>query len=386
MKFMKKITSLLCLFLLLGTAFADTQSAIFNRTVKHLDQGGLHFQFQNMENLDKQFHFLLDFAGKANINDPMQQMVFKNVLSVLNVLNFKDIQAIGSSTVRLQKNLYANKLFVAISPNASGAICALPAQTNVNFQFAANLPANTLLAMGAYLDWNNFVKTFEKVQETREMIQSAAMMFEQSLGLKLQDAAADISGEFFGALYRGKKKDELHFAIAVPDKNELIKNLAVKNLGTMLRRYNDGSFSFEMPTAASSFGSGITIYFSQKRVYIYNSNAPLNELFNTNGKMRKLSAVNPQIFGILNNINGNSYMVCNINPKDFNSKLTSHNYQYASVSKFFTDGCLVDAKSSFNLQDVSEYSPILEMLPELQEMLNDDDDNPPLTNQPAMSL
>ena len=79
-----------CLFLFGCTAIlcgADSQAKIFDRTVKYIDRGGLYFHYQNTEDLSAQFNALLDVFGKTYVNDPLQQMIFKNVLTFLTKCN-----------------------------------------------------------------------------------------------------------------------------------------------------------------------------------------------------------------------------------------------------------------------------------------------------------
>ena len=77
----KKIFSVFITLFLCGSVFADTQKETFNRTIKYLDEGGLHFQYQKLENLDAQLRFLLDICSKANLNDPNQGMLYKKFLA-----------------------------------------------------------------------------------------------------------------------------------------------------------------------------------------------------------------------------------------------------------------------------------------------------------------
>lgn len=365
---LKKINIVLSV-LLLGTAvFAGNQREIFNRTVKHLDEGGLALQYQNLENLEKQLITLLDIGSQSQANDPMRQMMLKNLFTVIKTMNFNDFQAIGSSSKRIAPDLYANKFFLTVKPDAAGALCALPAKKNMRFRYAADLPGNTVFAAGAYLDWNNFLKTLEKNAQSKEEINNFSVMFEQLAGVKMQAVAESLAGEFFGAVYRGNKKNEFHFIAMIPDRKDVFKSLAVRYFGPALKRYSDGSFSWEMPVAASDFGSGITVYFAQKQVVIYNSNAPLSQLLNGKGQLKRLSALQPRLFSFLNNFSGSSFMVLNLNPRDFADDAPARTYSCVSVCKYMPDGYLTEALSNFNLQNISEYAPLFKMLPDLNKL------------------
>lgn len=372
-KMLKKIAAVLSMLLFGSVVFAGNQREIFNRTVKHLDMGGLNLQYQNLENLDEQITALLDVCGKAYVHDPMQQMILKNMLAVIRTMNFSDLQAVGSSSKRVASDLYVNKFFLTVNPKASGTLCALPAGKNVRFRYAADLPFNTVFAIGAYLDWNNFFKTFERSFKDKAEINNFSVMFEQLTGVKMQVMAENLAGEFFGAVYKGNKKNELHFIAVIPDRKDVLKTLAVKYFGPALKKYSDGSFSWEIPVAASDFGNGIRVYFVKNQVFIYNSNAPLAQLLNRKGQLRRLSALHPRMFSLLDNINGNSFLVLNFNTGDFAADVTARTYRYVSVCKFMPDGYLVDALSNFNLQNLGEYTPLMEMLPDVHELLGDDE-------------
>lgn len=377
---LKKFSFIVALFLFCGTAFADTQKETFDRTVKYLDAGGLHFQYQRLENLDVQLRFLLDFCGKANVNASEQQFIYKNFLSALSMIDFNDFQAIGSSTKKLKNNLYANKFFLAVKPQMAAKL-----NRNVKMRYCANLPVNTIFASGAYFDFAETFAVFEKTFKNNQEFNNFAVMFEQTFGVSAKALAANITGEFFGAVFNGKKNKEKHFLAVIPDNSGMLKNLAARYFGPALRRYNDGSFSWEMPVAATEFGSGVTVYFANKKVVVYNSNAPLKKLFNNDGSVQRLAAAKPDVFGFLSDIRGISYIVINLDVRDICPEGPARNYSYCAFSSYKSDdGYLVDGRSNFNLQDVSEYNSILKILPELQEMFNENE--PAEKNPPPMPL
>lgn len=361
----KKISSVVTAVLICSSVFANSQKELFDRTAKHLDMGGIHFQYQNLENLDEQLHFLIDFCEKTMSNTPSQQMAIKKLLNTLKTLNYKDLQAVGSSTVKLSPTLYSNKFAVTVAPGTAGTLNSLQSRKNFKFRYGRNLPAETILAYGAYWDWNNFYSDLEKSFPDKELFKNYSLMAEQMLGVKLQALAANITGEFFGTLCRGAKPEQMSFAIVIPDSNNLLKQLAVKYLGPTLKQYNDGSLLWTMPVAASDFGSAVNVYFARRQVFIYSGNAKLSELLNTSGSKTKLSAVNPAIFGFLNNIEGSSFMVSNFNPKDFNKQTDSKSYQCGSVCQVTPDGCLVSAKTNFNMHNIIEYKPLLDIITEM---------------------
>ena len=368
----KKIFSVFITLFLCGSVFADMQKETFNRTIKYLDEGGLHFQYQKLENLDAQLRFLLDICSKANLNDPNQGMLYKKFLAALSKINFNDFQAVGSSTKRLKENLYANKFFLAVNPETAGANAAVKFNKNVKMQYCGTLPVNTVFAFGVYCDFAETFAIAEKNFKNNQDFKNNVIMFEQMFGIKAKDFAANVSGEFFSAVFNGTKKNEKHFLSVIPDNKGILKKLATRYLGPALIRYKDGSCSWEMPVAATDFGSGVTVYFAEKKVIVYNSNAPLKKLFNNDGSVQKLASAKPEIFGYLPNIEGMSYLVINLDVADFCPSAAKRNYSYCSfVSCKRGDGYLVDGRSNFNLLDVNEYAPIIEMLPELQDVLTE---------------
>ena len=374
---MKKLLTflMLCGAMLLR---AESQEELFERTVKHLDKGGLTFQYQNLENLNKQVASLLDIFSKTYVNDSTQQMIFNNVLMLVNSMKFDDLQSFGSSTKQLAPRLYANKLFTAVKPQAVGTLCALSGKNNVKFAIGSELPASTIFALGAYMDWNNFFSVIERSFANKNEFNNFMLMFEQSVGIKVPELMKNCTGEFFGGIFKGNKKKELHFVAVIPDNQGKLKLLAQRYLGAALRQNKNGSATFEMPVAASDFGSGVTVLFVQNKVCIYNSNAPFYTLLKCGAKGRKLADSVPQIFGMLKNVAGNSYIVMNLDVKDIDSSLDSHVYRYGAVCNYIDNGYFVSGRSDFNLQDVSEYVNLFGLLPSLN---NDSTNVIPVTGQ-----
>ncbi len=374
-----KIIKNICIFLFFcgcscGLCGADSQQKIFDRTVKYLDRGGLYFHYQNTEGLAEQFSALLDVFGKTYINDPVQNMVLKNVLTFLNALKLDELQAFGSSNKQVGKNLYANKLFAAVKQTSDGMLCALPGRKNVSFSSFAALPENTVIGMGAYWDWSNFYSVMHKNYAKDENFKSVVMMLEMNTGVKMPDLMRNISGQYFAGIFSSAKEEEFHYLLIIPDKNGVLRKIASTYAGGMLRKDKNGFDFIQMPTAASSFGNGVTVRFAKGQIMIYNSNANADELLNLNGKKKKLTAVNPQLFGNMKNPVANSFMVMNFNTSMIDSDAAKNIYQYSSLCTVNADGYLVSSMSNFNLQDLSEYTPLLEVLPDIKQFIDQDDD------------
>ena len=369
---LKKIFSVLTALFVFGSVFADAQKETFNRTVRYLDEGGLHFQYQKLENLEEQLRFMIELYSKAKVNDPALEMFYKNLLAVLSNIDFNDFQAVGSSTKRLKENLYANKFFLAVNPETAGANAAVKFKRNVKMQYCRNIPANTVFAFGLYCD---FVETFaiaEKDFRNNQDFKNYISMFEQIFGIKAKDFAANITGEFFCSVFKGTKKNEKHFLAVIPDNKGVLKKIAARYLGPDLIRSKDGSYSLEIPVSATDFGSSVTVYFTGKKVIACNSNAPLKKLFNNDGSVQKLAAAKPEIFGYLPNVEGMSYLVVNLDVADFCPSAGKRKYSYCSVvSCKRGDGYLVDGRSNFNLLNMCEYAPLIEMFSDLQEILTE---------------
>ncbi len=368
----KKITSVVCAVLICSSVFANSQKELFNRTAKYLETGGIHFQYQNLENLNGQLHFLIKLCENTTLEDPSHQMVIKNLLSVLKTLNFNDLQAVGSSTVKLSPTLYSNKFAITLAPETSGILNFLQHRKNFRFRYGKNLPAETIFAAGIYLDWNNFYQTMEKTFPDKELLKNHSLMAEQMLGVKLQNLAANISGEFFSIVCRGTKAGQMNFAIAIPDNSNLLKQLAVRYFGPTLKQYKDGTMHWSMPVAASDFGSAVNLYFAANQVFIYGGSNDIADILNISGKKAKLSSVNPAIFGFLNNIEGSSFMVCNFNPNIIDKQITSCKFQCGSICRATPDGCLVSAKSNFNIFNVAEYQPLFNLMQTIPQNIRQD--------------
>ena len=343
--------------------YADTHEEIFDRTTKYLDRGGLTFQYQNLENLNNQVASLLDIFGRNYVNDPIGQKIFKNFQILTESMRFDELQSWGVSTKRLQSNLYANKLFTAVKPQSAGLLCALMGKNNVRFRIGADLPAETIFAAGVYLDWNKFSDILEKSFSDKNEFNNFSVMFEQIAGIRIHDLMRNCTGEFFAGIFRGTKNREFHFAVILPDNQNKLKLLAKRYFGPSLMQNKDGSAIFEMPVAASDFGSGVTVVFAHNQVYIYNSNAPIADLLKCGVNSKKLVDVSPEIFGMLKKIDGNSYAVVNLDIKDIDRNSDSYVYRIGSVCKYTGEGYFVSGISDFNLQDISEYAVFLKLLP-----------------------
>ena len=358
---MKKI--LLTVFIGLTTAMihADSQSEIFNRTTEHLDKGGIYFQYQNLENLSSQILTIIETAENSLPQNPSHKRVLSSLTQFINVLNLNDIQSAGLSIKRLSPTLYANKSFLTVKQGNNNLLFALDNQQNHSFTLPSLLPENTIFAAGSYLDWNNLYKKLELAAPDKEQFKVYCSMFEQSLQFKLKDMAANISGEFFAGIFKGRQMHRYHFMIIIPDRNGMLENLCRKYFGAMIQNIKNNKIRITLPLAESDFGNGITLESRNGCIAIFNSDF---KDVNFSVKAKKLSAVNPAIFKSLNKTTGTSYLVCNFDPSWLDSTIRSCSYMYCGTIKYTPYGYAGESISNFNLNNFAEYAPLLKLLPE----------------------
>lgn len=367
---MKKFLLLTAVVLSVITLSANEQTEIFNRTTKYLDKGGILFQFHNTQDLGRQFETLLQFSAQNSQTANLQLGIefFKQFSKALDLdalqgvgASVKDLTAVTADS-RKAFALYQNKSFVAIDPKSSGSVFAVVRNANGRFPAAANLPLNTIFATGIKLNWSNAYRNIEKTVNTKNSSLNIIAMIEQNLGVRMPALMQNISGDYFFAIYKGKTPDSFHFLAQIPDNNSVLKKIAQQRMAPLLKIYKDKSASFELPLPAGKFGAAYTVLFAQNRVFIYNSNAPLNSLLNTRRQEKLLTSLSPDIFGMLNRCDGNSYTVLNLNLKDIDPAMISKQYLACNIGTMKSDGYLQSGKSNFKVFDFTEYMPIIDLL------------------------
>ena len=352
------------------------QQKLYDRTVKYLDRGGIYLHYENLDELPERFKALLEILDINHAENSLQHTILKNILSGTGLLQLNELQSFGYSTKRLNKNLYSNKLFVTTEPSADGILCALPGKKNVSFAEFANLPCDTVFAAGAYWDWQKVYSVLEKKYSKDDNFKSMSMMLEMSTGAKASELMKNITGKYFGGIFKGKEKNEFHYLVILPDRYGLLKKILLRNTKKTLRKKSDGSVSLQIPIADNFFGNTLEIDFDGKNVFLHNSHPDIKSLLNLNGRKKKLLNFKPEIYTDLRKMNGNSFMMMNFDPTCIDSGTVKNIYCYSSLCTANADGYLVSSMSNFNLQDLSKYTPIFNAIPYLRQMLEaaEDDD------------
>ncbi len=224
-------------------------AALFQETVKHIDQGGIYLNYSKFPDLTRLCEILTKandtFAGSL---DPAQQQQFQLISAtigdVISILNLQAIQATAVSD-RLDGSYQGNPLHLIRSytmlesSRPEGALFAF-APENQPFTYLDRIPVNARLAFDGHLTpgkvWQEVSKRNTTVKNPliAQGMMMAEQACEQNLSVSLPALLNSISGEYFLLVTSDSADGMLSgmVMVVIPDRDGVLSGVLRKSLAS----------------------------------------------------------------------------------------------------------------------------------------------------------
>lgn len=206
------------------TAAAGNSAAMYNSTIKHLDQGGEALFYQNTAGLQKLFTQtipkIIETATKNMPDDPQKSAVINGANSLIKLINIAAIKATGASSKEVAPGIYDFKGFTLVDRKQKSIL--LPPTVPSKKLNISKLPADTVLAFNincniAHL-WNMvYQEAKNNPDQMIKMLASQVEAMAQS-GIDINRMLNSINGTL-EITVTASAKDNYSATVIIPDKN-----------------------------------------------------------------------------------------------------------------------------------------------------------------------